>query len=345
MEDFSVATLAESKNEWCARLVSIMAPAVTEGIRAIFKEALDLCKSDDEDDQYLMTFQTFLKRIPNWNDSIISNERTRIEETSGCKYLEDLITCVHIVQLKALSCIRVSKDTKKVEIQIPAVDKFVHNVYKKCAAKVYRNAYLFELDLEPLTVQKHNRELEVLLQEGILEAVRDSMPVEELLKAYMAEQEVSLEASQEPGDVEETKALPEPPVAAPAPVSTPVAHATDPAPGLPKPAPSLNFATPPPLVLGTGRLKSIEPETSLKFDDIDYSLDESGKEEKSVAPKSIERLEAISEERNAQRKLEEAEEEADMSLKIGEEVKLELDSLSVASKHKGAPVLDIETLS
>ena len=64
-----------------------------------------------------------------------------------------------------------------------------------------------------------------------------------------------------------------------------------------------------------------------------------------MAPKSIERLEAISEERNAQRKLEEAEEEADMSLKIGEEVKLELDSLSVASKHKGPPVLDIETLS
>ena len=39
MDDYSLASLAESKNEWCARLVNALTPAVIEGLRSIFKEA------------------------------------------------------------------------------------------------------------------------------------------------------------------------------------------------------------------------------------------------------------------------------------------------------------------
>ena len=106
MDDYSVASLVESKNEWCARLVNIMTCAVIAGLKSIFEEAWNLCVENDEEDKYLMTFQTFLSRVPKWNNTIIETERRRILEVSSCAYLEDLITCVHIIHLKALTCIR-----------------------------------------------------------------------------------------------------------------------------------------------------------------------------------------------------------------------------------------------
>ena len=45
--------------------------------------------------------------------NIIEEEKKRIIENSGCGYLEDLITCVHIIQLKALTCVRVGQKQKK----------------------------------------------------------------------------------------------------------------------------------------------------------------------------------------------------------------------------------------
>ena len=75
MDDFVISSLHESKNEWGARLLTILTPLVTEGIRSIFNEAVDLCKSNGEMDKYLMTFQNFITRIPKWNSSIIGYKR------------------------------------------------------------------------------------------------------------------------------------------------------------------------------------------------------------------------------------------------------------------------------
>ena len=80
---------------------------IIQGINSIYKEAIRLCEESKEKNKYLMTFQNLLSKIPDWSTTTIETERKRIELVSGCKYLEDLITCVHIIQLKALTCIRV----------------------------------------------------------------------------------------------------------------------------------------------------------------------------------------------------------------------------------------------
>ena len=121
MDDFVISNLHESRNEWCSRLVSIFTPLVQEGIKSIFNEAWNMCSKNNELDKYLMTFQNLLSRIPKWNNEIIEEERKRIIERSGCNYLEDLITCVHIIQLKVLTCTRVGYKQKKKE-NIPAQD-------------------------------------------------------------------------------------------------------------------------------------------------------------------------------------------------------------------------------
>ena len=189
MDDYSLTALSDSKNEWCARLINLLTPAVIEGLRSIFTEAWNLCKENDEDEKYLMTFQTFLSRVPKWNESIIEAERIRIEESTNCGYLEELITCVHIIQLKALTCVRVGTEQKKVDIKIPSRNEFIHRVYINAARKLYTVVYLFEKNIAPLQTQKNNRELELIVKECILNSVRDTMPVEEILRAYIDETE------------------------------------------------------------------------------------------------------------------------------------------------------------
>jgi hypothetical protein len=99
MDDFVPSTLHESKNEWCGRLVSILTPLVMDGIHSIFNESWKMCIENNEMSKYLMTFQNLLTRVPKWNSLILEEECKRIIEKSGCNYIEDLISCVHIIQL------------------------------------------------------------------------------------------------------------------------------------------------------------------------------------------------------------------------------------------------------
>ena len=187
MDDFSISTLHESRNEWCSRLITILTPLIIDGYKSIMEESLKLCKDNGELDKYLMTFQNFISRIPKWNPTIIETERKRICEKSGCGYLEDLVTCVHVIQLKIMTAMRVGQKQKKIDINIPKLDDFIHKSYINIARKVYKNVYLFEFGIPPLQIQKNNRELEIIVQECILNTIRESIPVEAILKAYMDE--------------------------------------------------------------------------------------------------------------------------------------------------------------
>ncbi len=183
-----LGNLQESRNEFCARLINILTPHVIFGLKSIFDEAWRLCIDNDEAPKYLMTFQNFLMRVPKWNAAIIEQEATRIVERSGCGHIEELITCVHIVQLKMLTCMRAGSKQKKIDIAIPKLSDFIHKVYINSARKVYSNVFLFEKSKQHLQIQKHNRQLELIVKECILNTVRESIPIEHLLKVYMEDE-------------------------------------------------------------------------------------------------------------------------------------------------------------
>ena len=323
MDDYSMSSLGESKNEWCARLVNILTPAVIDGLKSIFKEALELCEENDELDKYLMTFQTFLSRIPKWNDSIIGEERARIETFTKCGYLEELITCVHVIQLKALTCVRVGQKQKKIDIDIPSADVFIHKVYINVARKLYTNVYLFEAELAPLDLQKNNRQLELFAQESILNTIRETMPVESILRAYMDETEeeevdIKEEIIEEPVQEEavQKEAVQEEAVNE---KSLPIA--SEPITGAPLGAPALGA----PLgvapmsdvnmimndtVLET--MQSIPSQTeNISFSNTDKAQDTLGNETLVSAPKTIERLEQIALDGAQKRRDEEADDDED----------------------------------
>ena len=297
MDDFNVTSLHESRNEWSSRLVSILTPLIIDGYKSILDEAIKLCKENGEMEKYLMTFQNFISRVPKWNSTIIETERKRICEKSGCNYLEELVTCVHIVQLKILTSMRVGQKQKKIDINIPKLDDFIHKTYINVARMIYKNVYLFENNIPPLQVQKHYRELEIIVREGILNTLRESIPVEAILKAYMdetMEEDVIEEIKEEiidndlsaVGNVERA-----------------------------------NFSQ-------NNNNSELKP-NSLSFNDVDYVSTGDGNVTRVNAPKDITRLEEISEMRAQQRRMETDEDDYDnVKLNISDQP-FNLDSFDV----------------
>lgn len=328
MDDYSIASLQESRNEWCARLINIFTPLTIEGFKSIFDESWKLCQENNETEKYLMTFQNFLARIPKWNPAILEEETKRIIEKSNCGYLTDLISCVHIIQLKSLTCMRTGNKQKKIDINVPSLTDFVHKVYINSARKIYTNIYLFEKNISPLQIQKHNRELELIIREQILDTIRDNIPVENILKVYLDE------SVEEDVQVEESEEI----------ISTePIIEESN-EDGKEGDKDAIDDDEESPTIDDENRHKSelridpLEPLDTLnsvgnsdsngkiQFNDIDNAISTTNEIESISAPKNVERLEQLSNERHEARKLEEDEDDEDDKISIGDRINLtELD--------------------
>lgn len=211
---------------------------------------------------------------------------------------------------------------KKIDISIPKLDNFLHKVYIHVARKVYMNVYLFEKNITSLQMQKHGRELEIIIQECILTAIRESIPTEDIIKAYMdesveLEEEVIIENIEEPvldkdkepdeKDMENTEITD----------NADKKYADD---EMPSTVPSIKNMDDSPVI------------TRLSFNDYDSVLNSENKEETVNAPKTIERLEEISTERAIQRKLEE-DDELDNKIQIHTD-NISLDELDLFDMDK-----------
>ena len=331
MDDYSINSLSDSKNEWCARLINILTPVTIQGVKSIFDEAYKLCTENDEVDKYLMTFQTFLTRVPKWNNTIIETERKRIVEASGCTYLEELVTCVHVIQLKTLTCVRVGQKQKKVDIDVPSVDDFIHKVYSNVARKLYTNIYLFEKNIAPLQIQKHNRELELIIKECIMNSVRESIPVETILRAYMDEAD---ENDVEVNEVEE---------------QIPIVEETKPVDTVAKDIPAAGAEVVTKDIPVVKETPIDQSQTRLSFSDVDKAMDIKGVETTVEAPKTIERLESLALMKAQAPSYDGDDDDDDERLKIGGNITLEISDINDLNRPLNIlppPILDdIEILS
>ena len=198
------------------------------------------------------------------------------------------MTCVHIIQLKVLTAMRVGQKQKKIDINIPKLDDFIHKVYINVARKVYKNTYLFEINIPPLQTQKHNRELEVIVQECILNTIRESIPVEAILKAYMdetVEEDVTEEIKEEYIDE------------------------------VPKDGGSIDKNQIP----SQSQVSTQNQESKIRFNDTDYVRDTNNFETSINSPKSIEHLELLNKQRATQRSLDDDDDDDNVKLNISDQ--------------------------
>ena len=311
MDDFKLANLSEAQNEYSARLINTLTPFIRQGIQSIFNEAYKLCEENDEQEKYLMTFQNFLSRVSKWNNSLVEQETERIVRESKCSYLEDLLTCVHVTQLKVLTSVRVGSKQKKIDLDVPKLSVFIHRVYIETSRKIYKNVYLFDLKATPLNHQKNMRECEVIIKECILNVIRESIPIEKILRSYI-DKTTETEITVEEEIIPEEKKQPDPIV--------------DEKPAAPAQEPEENTSVvkeEESLVVKQEESSSIPQQKSvaLSFNDMDKVLNMSTNQEENIdAPKTIDRLETISNMRNEERKREEEEEDDMETLTINSDL-------------------------
>jgi hypothetical protein len=179
-----VGVYAEAKSEYTKQLCQYIVPSMQQ----YFLDLLEEAKQKEADPKrVLMMFQTLLEDISDWNVDKVQRETDAIVATSHCDYLEELMTAVFIAHTKVLSAIRLTTKQKKLQITIPKLDHFIHRILRECSRLLWSNTYLFSTSAPSIERQKNLRIIENFLQEGVLQGIRGMLPVKNILREYLKE--------------------------------------------------------------------------------------------------------------------------------------------------------------
>ena len=175
--------LIEIKNEYTSRLVNLLAPLIYNVINYIY---IDATKVSHEND-VLKVFQTCLKAIPHWNDTIKDRETTRIlKESNSVEWLEDLIKATIKSYIQLLTYNPGSKQSSTFDdYKNITTQEFIHTAYIETARQLWNNPYLLFHKCPPIEQKRNQRDCLGLIKECIIEALRKLLPYNQILKMYL----------------------------------------------------------------------------------------------------------------------------------------------------------------
>jgi hypothetical protein len=181
--DSILSVYSDARAEYTKQLCVFLVPAYFQ----FFIELLEKSKQDmvAQPKRALWQFQTYLNEVHDWNMEKVHNEIQRINTNCGCDYLDDLLTAVFIAHTKVLTAIRLSSNKKKIEINVPKVEHFLFKVLCETSKLLWSSTYLFREDVSSIEKQQNYRNIEQIINEGILQAVRSLVPVKSILKDFV----------------------------------------------------------------------------------------------------------------------------------------------------------------
>jgi hypothetical protein len=190
IQDSSAAIYSEAKSEYTKQLVYNFQPALLRFFLDRFTEVKQAPSVTSKAKSALSEFQESLSQIPEWNLDKVRTETTALLQTIQCDYIEELITAVFIAHTKILSAIRLhSKPRRKINITVPKPDHFMHRTMSECSRLLWSNVYLFSDSVPSLDRQKNMNDVNRFLEEGILQAIRNLLPVKSILRDSLQEDE------------------------------------------------------------------------------------------------------------------------------------------------------------
>jgi hypothetical protein len=199
-----VSVYAEAKGEYTKQLCQYMLPALQQ----YFLDMLDDAKQKESTaSKVLLMFQQILEGVPEWNVDKVQRETAALSASTHCDYLEELLTAVFIAHTKVLSAIRLTSRQKKLQITIPRLEHFLHRTLTECSRLLWSNTYLFSTTSPSIERQKNLRQIESILHDGIQQAIRGMLPVKNILREYLKEDDA--EAEEEDDDEEAVAKEPE----------------------------------------------------------------------------------------------------------------------------------------
>ena len=198
--DSVLSVYSDARAEYTKQLCMFLVPAYFQFYIELLEKAKQTMVSEPK--RALWQFQTYLNEIHDWNMEKVNHEIHTIYTNCGCDYMEDLLTAVFIAHTKVLTAIRLSANNKKVEINVPKVEHFLFKVLCETSKLLWSSTYLFRDGITGMEKQQNYRSIEQILNEGILQAVRNLVPVKSILKDFM-NQDVADTTPEEDSDEED----------------------------------------------------------------------------------------------------------------------------------------------
>ena len=188
MEDTSAAIYSEAKSEYTKQLVFNFQPVLLRFFLDRYTEAKTAVAVVSKTKSALSEFQDSLSQIPEWNLDKVQRETGALIQAIHCDYIEDLITAVFIAHTKILSAIRLhAKPRRKINITVPKPEHFMHRTMSECSRILWSSVYLFSDTVSSLDRQKNMSDVNRSLEEGILQAIRNLLPVKSILRDSLQE--------------------------------------------------------------------------------------------------------------------------------------------------------------
>ena len=215
--DSVLSVYSDARAEYTKQLCMFLVPAYFQFYVELLEKAKQTMVAEPK--RALWQFQTYLNEIHDWNMEKVNHEIHTIHTNCGCDYMEDLLTAVFIAHTKVLTAIRLSANNKKVEINVPKVEHFLFKVLCETSKLLWSSTYLFRDGITGMEKQQNYRSIEQILNEGILQAVRNLVPVKSILKDFMnqdvadttPEEDSDEEEKEEPKEIKEIKEIKEEP--------------------------------------------------------------------------------------------------------------------------------------
>jgi len=199
--DSVLSVYSDARAEYTKQLCVFLVPAYFQ----FFTDLLEKSKASSEPKKVLWQFQNYLNEIHDWNMEKVNNEINIINTNCGCDYMEDLLTAVFIAHTKVLTAIRLSSNNKKIEINIPKIEHFLFKVLCETSKMLWGSTYLFRDGISGVEKQQNYRNIEQLINEGILQAVRSLVPVKSILKDFVNNEDDKDKDNDEDEDKDESK--------------------------------------------------------------------------------------------------------------------------------------------
>jgi hypothetical protein len=180
----SVGLYSEARNEYMKQLCAWIVPPLVDFFRVEYNA---LVKTHGK--KTMSAFQTFCTEVPKWNQDVIETHINSVLDGCRCDYVEELMTAVFVAHTKMLTAIRTNGKQKKLQITLPKLDHFLHRVFTECARSLWKAPFLFATELSSVERQKNVLQAEAMCSEAMNAAVRGLLPVKNILREYLDDEE------------------------------------------------------------------------------------------------------------------------------------------------------------
>lgn len=178
--------LIDAKREYVGQLTDVLAPYVINHLTAIYVAAQRQSRGTAT-----VTFQRALREIPVWNANTIQQHTAEVQNRYS--FLGDLIAACFVAYVKILSSVKLHQQKPNIRLKLPANDTFVHKVYIHTAREFYA---------VPTMIATADRASKVAVVRTAVEAsVRDMLPIEDILKAYLGNTVDTTDNTMNPGEM------------------------------------------------------------------------------------------------------------------------------------------------